>query len=177
MRITKKGQVFTMDLLIALFIFTLVFTSAVVFLYTVGDTSNPFSSYYSEAASTYLGNIAVQAADTLVGSPGYPVNWPEVSCSQIGTLGLMENSNEISGQKLYNLSLMPVGCVSELLRAGNSFNITAYYLNGSVVRINGRAITAGFSVPFNTNYIDVVQRYEVLYPGSAIIRLSLKEWI
>jgi hypothetical protein len=177
MKLNRRGQIFTIDLLIALFIFTLIFTSVVIFLYSVGDTSNPLSSYYSEVSSTYLSNIATQAANTLTGSPGYPSSWPSLSCPQISTLGVMYNSNEVSGQKLYNLTTLPVGCVSQLLRAGNSFNITAYYLNGSILRINGRLITAGFATPHNANYIDVVQRYEVLYPGTVIIRISLKEWI
>ncbi|MCL5009480.1 MAG: hypothetical protein M1433_00645 [Candidatus Parvarchaeota archaeon] len=175
-----KGQVFTIDLLIALFIFILVFTSIIVFLYEVASVSNPYSSYYVQFVSDTLNNIASSGINTLTGSQGYPTNWNSMPCSSIKTLGIMLNSYEVSVQKLYNLTTLSsssLDCLSQLLRAGNSFNISVFYLNGSTVKVNSVPITAGFPIPADTVYTASIQRYEVLSPGSTIIRISYSEWI
>ncbi|MCW1299586.1 MAG: hypothetical protein QXD02_04680 [Candidatus Parvarchaeum sp.] len=71
----KKGQIFTIDLLIALFIFLLLFTTVLLFLYSNADINNSYSSYYSQITSNYINNLAVQGANSLLGSEGYPSNW------------------------------------------------------------------------------------------------------
>ena len=173
----KKGQVFTIDLLIAIFIFTLIFTSVVIFLFSIGAISSQYSSYYAQTISVSLNSIASSAINTLVGSQGTPINWSSAPCSSIKTVGIMYNYYEASPQKLYNLTTLPVACLSQLLRAGDSFNITTSYLNGTPLKVNGAVITAGFSIPQNPAYITSVQRFVVLYPGKDIIRMSFSEWL
>ncbi len=173
----KKGQVFTIDLLMALFIFLLVLTSVIVFLYSVADVANPYSSYYSLEISDYLNGVVSSGADTLVGSPGIPVNWTSAQCTKIGTIGIMFNSYEASPQKLYNLTTLPTGCLSELLRASDSFNISTYYLNGTPLKVYGTPVTAGFQPPQSASYIVSVPRYVVMFPGNVIIKLIYKEWL
>ncbi|EFD92517.1 MAG: Putative uncharacterized membrane protein [Candidatus Parvarchaeum acidophilus ARMAN-5_'5-way FS'] len=172
----RKGQIFTMDLLISLFIFLLLFSTVLLFIYSNADIDNTYSSYYSQLESTYLNNLAVQGANSLIGSEGTPVNWYATSCSNIKQIGLMQNYLEASPIKLYNLTTLPVSCLSSLLKAGASFNITFYYLNGSIVNINGKPITAGFPIDSASNYIASIGRFVVLYPGNEIVRLSYTEW-
>jgi hypothetical protein len=172
----RKGQIFTIDLLIALFIFLLLFTTVLLFLYSNADINNSYSSYYSQITSDYINNLAVQGANSLLGSQGYPTNWPSLSCSQIKQLGLMHNSLEVSSNKLYALTTLPVSCISSMLKAGDSFNITFYYLNGSMLKVNGNPITAGFSIDYSSSYVASIQRFVVLSPGNEIIRLSYTEW-
>ncbi len=173
----NRGQIFTLDLLISLFIFLLLFTSVVLFLYSVADVNNPYSSYYSQVTSTYLNNVANQNADILSESIGSPANWPQYACGQISSIGLLQNTYELSPLKMYNLTTMSTKCLSQLLRAGGSFNVTTYYLNGSTVKIGNRPITAGFSIPQNQSYIASVSRYVVMYPGSTIIKITFTEWL
>ena len=172
----KKGQIFTIDLLISLFIFLLLFTTVLLFLYSNADIDNSYSSYYSQITSNYINNIAVQGASSLIGSEGYPSNWYSISCNQIKQVGVMQNNLEVSPTKLYNLTTLPLSCLSSLLKTGDSFNITFYYLNGSILKLSGKAITAGFPIDYSSNYIASIQRFTVLYPGNEIIRLSYTEW-
>ena len=172
----KKGQIFTIDLLISLFIFLLLFATVLLFLYSNADINNSYSSYYSQIASNYINNLAVQGANSLLGSEGYPSNWYSFSCSQIKQMGLMYNNLEVSPVKLYNLTILPVPCLSSLLKAGNSFNISFYYLNGSILKLNGKGITAGFPINYASSYVASIQRFTVLYPGDEIVRLSYTEW-
>lgn len=172
----KRGQIFTIDLLVAMFVFFLLFTTVLLFLYSNADTNNAYSSYYSQLTSNYINNLAVQGANTLLGSEGYPADWYTVTCSQIKQVGVMQNYLEASPVKLYNLTTLPVSCLSALLKSGVSFNITFYYLNNSIVKINGVPITAGFPIDTASNYIASISRYVVLYPGNEILRLSYAEW-
>ncbi len=172
----KKGQIFTIDLLISLFIFLLLFTTVLLFLYSNADIDNSYSSYYSQITSNYINNIAVQGASALLGSEGYPSNWYDFSCSQIKQIGVMQNNLEVSPIKLYNLTALSSSCISSLLKAGDSFNITFYYLNGSILKLNGKGITTGFSIDYSSSYVASIQRFAVLYPGNEIIRLSYTEW-
>ncbi|MEM0143222.1 MAG: hypothetical protein QXL94_04645 [Candidatus Parvarchaeum sp.] len=172
----KKGQIFTIDLLISLFIFLLLFTTVLLFLYSNADINNSYSSYYSQITSNYVNNLAVQGADSLLGSGGYPPNWYGSSCSQIKQLGVMYNNIEASPNALYGLVTLPVSCVSALLKAGDSFNITFYYLNGSVLKLNGKSITAGFPIDYSSSYVASIEKFTVLYPGNEIVRLSYTEW-
>ena len=178
--INRKGQILTFDLMIAIFIFLLIFSAVVIFIYSVADTSNPASVYSAESISNYLNNAATQAADTLVGSPGYPQNWYSSSCPSIQTLGVMKNYYEASPQKLYNLTTLPTNCISQLLRAGDTFNITATYLNYTTVKITEgaakRNITAGFKIPANATYSVSISRYVTLSPGNVIVRMVFTEW-
>ncbi len=172
----KKGQIFTIDLLIALFIFLLLFTTVLLFLYSNADINNSYSSYYSQITSNYINNLAVQGANSLLGSEGYPSNWYSFSCNQIKQLGVMYNNLEVSPIKLYNITTLPVSCLSSLLKGGDSFNITFYYLNGSILILNGKEVTAGFPIDYSSSYVASIQRFTVLYPGNEIIRLSYTEW-
>ncbi len=173
----RRGQIFTLDLLISLFIFLLLFTSVILFLYSVADVNNPYSSYYSQVTSSYLNNLANQNVNTLTESTGSPSNWIQYPCSQISSIGLLENPYSLSLPKLYNITQIPVACLSQFLRAGDSFNITAYYLNGSVVVLEGKKITAGFQIPQNQSYIASVSRYVVMYPGGNIVRVTFTGWL
>ncbi len=184
----KKGQILTMDLLISLFIFILIFTSVIIFLYSIADVSNPYSSYYEQFISNSLNTVASSGVNTLIGSEGLPINWTSGSCGAIRTLGIMYDSYLVSPQKLYNLttiSFKEPGCLSQLLRAGTDFNISIYYLNGTRVKINSSgvvgganevAISAGYPIPSNPAYLSSIQRFAVLYPGNTIIRISYSRW-
>ena len=112
----------------------------------------------------------------MLGSEGYPSNWYDFTCNQIKQLGVLHNTLEVSPIKLYNITTLPVQCISSLLKSGNSFNITFYYLNGSVLELNGKKITAGFPIDYSSSYVAAIQRFAVVYPGNEIIRLSYTEW-
>ncbi|MCL4399556.1 hypothetical protein M1293_03585 [Candidatus Parvarchaeota archaeon] len=172
----KKAQVFTIDLLVSIFLFLLLFTSVVTFLYSSADISNQASPFYTEISDIYLNNIASQAADSLVASKGYPANWTVEPCSSIYKLGLLQTSFEVSKQKLYNLTTMTDSCISSLLRSGSSFNISVTYLNGSEYKISGRWITAGYPPPSSLAYVSSIQRFMVLYPSGIILKLNYEEW-
>ena len=184
----RRAQVLTVDLLMSLFLFILLFTSVVSFLYTIVNVGTSSSSYYSQVISSFLNNAASAGVDTLVGSQGSPLNWEYVTCSSIGTLGVMHNYYEASPQKLYNLTTLPVSCLSQLLRAQNTFNVSVSYINGTPLRINGVPITVGFQPPKNAGFISSIQRYVVLYPNNVssslvsnptapIIVVNFKEWL
>ncbi len=177
----KRGQIFTFDLMVAIFVFLLIFTSMILFIYSVVDSSNPYSAYSIITLSNYVNNLATQGINTIVGSQGYPQNWTSAACASISRLGIMYNYYEASPQKLYNLTTLPLGCMSQLLRSGSSFNITASYLNYSTIKIteglSTRAISVGFQPPKNPSYLVSLQRYVILYPGNSIIRITYKVWL
>ena len=188
MLMNRRAQVLTVDLLMSMFIFILLFTSVVSFLYTIVNVGASSSSYYSQVISSFLNNAATAGADTLVGSRGSPADWTSVPCSSIGTLGIMYNYYEASPQKLYNLTTLPVSCLSQLLRAQNTFNVSVSYINGTPLKVNGVPITVGFQPPADAKFVSSIQRYVVLYPNSIspsvissptapIIVVNFKEWL
>jgi hypothetical protein len=178
-RMGKKGQIFTIDLLISLSIFVLLFVSVVLFLYSVGDSANPYSTYSVQYDSNYVNNIATQAVDSLVGSTGYPSNWQTLtaSCNSIYQIGLMYNAYELDPNKLSALTQLSDSCIASFLKSGGTFNVSVTFLNNTIFRISGTPITAGKPVAVNASYVSSIQRYVVLYPGSQILRVSFSEWI
>ncbi len=172
----KAGQIFSLDLLLAMSIFIVILGVIIIAAYTMSGAYTPYSLPNSEANEIYLTNNVNEAINLLAQSYGNPTDWQMVSCSKILSLGLLNSSTGLlSMQKLYNLTTLPVGCLSNLIRGGDYFNITAYYLNYTPLEINGRYISVGFPPPKSSSVVSV-SRF-LVENGGQIVRLTLSEWI
>ena len=167
--VNKSGQIFSLDLMFALFIFLIIFSAIIIAIFVTSDSYNQYSLYGNELDNMYLVNNVNQGLDILTQSTGYPSNWSYLPCSEIESIGLLNFSGDVSYQKIYNLTTLPVNCLSGLLKGGNSFNLTVTYINYTPLIINGKVITnVGSNIVSNSRYVDTA--------SGLILRITLEEW-
>lgn len=172
--VNRSGQIFSLDLMFAITIFLVVLVAIVIAVFTISDSYNPYSLYGDEIDTVYLSNNVNQALNMLTQSSGNPSNWFSTQCGNIQSIGLLNSSGYVSYQKLYNLTTLPTGCLSNLIKGGNAFNLTVTYLNHTPLFIDGKEITVGFIPIAGTNIVSN-SRYMVTSSG-LILRLNLEEW-
>jgi len=108
--VRERGQVFTLDMLLALILVAAVLGASGEAFALVSRQMRDYSSRYS------LERVANDAADVLVRTSGYPENW-ETDVGSLEVLGLAE---EEGGKPVPNtLSVVKLGWLRELCRHGN----------------------------------------------------------
>lgn len=94
----KQGQVFSLDVMFALIIITVILGLSANALDTVGFKITDYSS------SKSLDRITVETADILVNTPGSPENWEEKNLSAASvTPGLAEKNSEKGNTKILSI--------------------------------------------------------------------------
>ena len=125
----NRGQIFSTDLLIALVVFILILG-----MFT---TVRTFSKNRLEEnmMGQELETICYTAADTLVKTPGHPVNWEDDPNSPATTsIGLVKTDRVLDEGKLMALKEMAPGRLRETLRTGgNNVSIAVKGLGGEVI--------------------------------------------
>ena len=126
-----KGQVFSMDLLLAV----------VIFIIVVGilmATWNFNKNRMDEAAwSGSLEDIAYTTSDSLVMTPGSPSNWEE-NTSGVVSLGLSRVERNIDERKIDSIVSIDVVVLRNLTHAGvNNISITLLDASGNVLKKAG----------------------------------------
>jgi hypothetical protein len=130
--------------------------------------------------------LSIDAAESLVRTPGIPSNW---TADNVRSLGLSNQSRVLEPYKVKEFVRYMSTNLSDLCSAsgasnydcnmhmlgmgGYDFLFNLSYLNGSIVVVNGTAAYAG-RVPVNESEKMTVQRTAIM--GGDITRLYLTVW-
>jgi len=145
----KKAQIAGLDLILALMLFFMV----IILFAVLWDLVQ-----YNVRTSADADVIAIQVANRLLGSPGYPYDW---NASNVELIGLSSERGVMDQAKLENLlELMSLDYekVRELLGLGPyQLYINMTYIDGSPVIINGNPAEGGIP-PTNATDVSSVRR-------------------
>ena len=112
----EKGQISTYDIIVALFIFVLVFATM------RGLWISNLQKAETEQQYNKMKMKAMQAIESMVKIKGYPKNWDE---SNVELLGLARKPNVLSESKLQQFAAMDYGNAKDLLLIGDyDFNFS-----------------------------------------------------
>jgi len=177
MRDGKKGQLSSIELLLAYFAFFVVFTLAVSMWVSTLREVNSWERErdFEDAAS--------RMSEKLVKTRGLPANWTAETVTAIGladeprilnthkVLGFINLSNDsASGDCGYS----EYECNKELLGIGEyDFNFSIEDLDGSLVELDGVKLTSGRTPIDETDRLTVIRSAML---GDRIVRLRLTFW-
>ena len=157
-----KAQISGLDLILALMLF---FT--VIFLFLVmWDVVQ-----YNVRSSADADVIAIQVANKLLDSPGYPMNWTAATCiGQSCVIGLSMERGVIDSSRFGNLielnnSPENYTIARALLGMGQyQFYINMTYVNSTFIVINGKPAECGI-LPGNATSVSGVRRTVLYWNG------------
>ena len=156
-----KGQVFSTDFIIALVIFIGVI-SFIFFEFNLMAVQNDEVQITNE-----INNLARQAAESLVSTPGVPSNWHNVSQSEIQSIGLL-SGDKFSRDKinaLQNLSYETIRTKLGIVGPDLDVLIDVQEFNGTEFES-----ISNTGIPSNstTKHVAVVQRYGQINPWARV---------
>jgi len=143
-----KAQIISLDVMFAaLIVITIIGAlSVMLYQYTIYDRQQ------SELKELEL--RSQPALNVLMSTKGAPENWETKNCNQIRSLGFMNESAVISGQKLKAFANLNYDCSQGLLGVrGYDFYFEARDAGGNLLNIDGINITAGYEPPAGSNAI------------------------
>ena len=134
-----RGQIFSSDLMVAFFLFIIIFSAIIIFW----NNMIMFSSY--DVENRYIESLAVEIADTMVRTGGYPSTWEN---SNATTIGLAEWDRKIDSKKISAFIAMDYSQSKELMGIGGydyffrlvGANVTKGSLGGEVRVYTSRRI-------------------------------------
>jgi hypothetical protein len=162
-QINSRGQSFSLDLLIALSIFALVF-SFVFFIYiNLLDSSGLVDEKIS------MERKAFNAIELITNSKGFPENWNEMDLNQINSIGLLNNELIVSEEKLIAFNSLINSNYEEIKeKIGLQGFEFFFYFNGT------DEFEAG--LPLNADLDSIVlTRISAYNGGEAIVKLTVYE--
>lgn len=133
MRQDKKAQVVIADLFMALIIF------AILLVAIVGTWNHYLVRADERIVYGDMTIKAMQLADTLVKSPGYPDIWDE---SSVDIIGLAVDDRELSTDKMHNFTNMSEAAIKEKMKIKNyDFYFSLKTIDGSINITHGSNIS------------------------------------
>jgi hypothetical protein len=144
-----KGQIFSMDLILATFIFILVFGVLIASWNSMLDNSID----YSERKDMEM--YANVISDLLVSGGGYPGDWEDRPADEVHTIGIAGPDRVINEQKLAALLALDYDDAREIMKVG------AYHFH---FRLSGAGLETG--QPLDSDFgFSAFSRRLVLYRG------------
>ena len=151
----NKGQTSSYDLLVALFLFLLMFASM------RGLWIGNIQVAEKEQQHIEMRFKTIQAMNSLIKTKGYPSNW---DTNTVELIGLAERENVLSETKINRFAALDYPTATELLALGNyDFNITITSFNpandlsvGMPVDQNSTIVSIKRSVKYKGGEADVV---------------------
>ena len=143
------------DLFIALFIFTLIFTSFIVLWGRYVIIAN------TEITFNELEVIAFQATDTLIKTTGYPSDWEEQNITSLTRMGLAQSDRNIAEAKL---NALLNASYSDVL---NAIGMPDFEFNLQLQWLNQSNITSVYGNVNGTEEVQVRLTRNVLYQNES----------
>jgi hypothetical protein len=161
--INSRGQSFSLDLLIALSIFALVF-SFIFFIYIgLFNSSGLIDEKISMERKTF------NAIELITNSKGFPENWNEINLTEINSIGLLNNELIISEEKLTAFNFL-INSDYELLKEKIGLQGFEFFFSFNGIDV----FEAG--IPLNADLDSIVLTRIVAYKGGeAIVKLTVYE--
>lgn len=155
-----RGQVFTLDYVIAVGIFVLVYAACIYAWNSVAYKT------LEEFEATEMENTAVRACWQLTRTPGSPADW-EADPSTALALGLAPKDRVLSQEKFNQLSVIEYEKLKNYLGVGGfDFNLRVTYINGSFAGEVGK-------IPASDKLVSV-RRIAVM--GNETVFLDFRVW-
>ena len=143
-----KGQIISMDLMVASLIVITIISGLGVLLYqyTIYETQ--------QSELTALSLRSEPALNVLMSSSGNPSDWETRSCDEIKSFGFLSEPAVVNSSKLEAFILLDYNCVKNRLGlSGYDFYFEARDAGRNLLNINGFDITAGYKPPAGSNAI------------------------
>jgi hypothetical protein len=145
----KKAQVSGLDLILAIILFSMV----LILFYVLWNVTQ-----YNVKTSADADIIAIQVANRLLDSPGYPSNWNATNVQLIGLSSERGVMDQSKFEDLLQLMSLNYDEVRQLLGLGPyQIYITMTYPDGSPVLINGQPAKGGVP-PTNATTVSSITR-------------------
>jgi len=168
MGLNEKGQIFSVDMIVASVVFLFILTLIIVFS---GDISNRVSLVQEHNLRE---EAALHAASSLVYSPGSPANWENVSdLNNVSSIGIAETRNLIDSDKLARLVDLNqtnyVG-VKDLL------GLSKYDLKIDLIRMQNSQVISEFGLNPDVNKsVTTANRFAYYNNENVILRVKVFE--
>lgn len=164
-----RAQIISLDVMFA----------ALIVLTIVGALSVMLYQYtIYERQQSELNELELRsqpALNVLTSTKGAPVDWNTKSCNQIRSLGFMNGTGVIYGDKLRAFANLSYNCSQGLLGIrGYNFYFDARDTGGNLLNIGGINITAGYEPPAGSNAI--FSERKVWVDNSYLATITLGVW-
>ena len=157
---TKKSQVFTIDFLLASFIFS------VLVIITMLYWNNYNAKLEHDIKSNLLETKAFQISNVLVKSEGSPKSW---NPDNVQVIGLAESDRVLSLEKVNSFASMPINKTKRLLQTHN-FNFSF------VLKDTGGDIISSYGDNISNPVISInIRRYVLYNDEEAVVEFSMWE--
>ena len=155
----QKGQIFTVDLIMAATIFLFVLTLTIIYSNQVANRA-----YYWDKTNERE-HAALLASRTLVLSPGEPSNWEQLSVEDASSIGLASSRNVIDSRKLQRFAGLNQGNYSD---AKALLGLSKYDVRVTISGLN-RQLLESFGLEPDANKETSSLTRVALYNGEAVL--------
>jgi hypothetical protein len=164
-----KGQIFTSDFIISVFIFLTVFITANLLWVDLA------SQIKTDAEKTEMQTLSLTVSDILVKTPGVPTNW---TTANVISLGLASDENILNKTKILDFLAINYNRTRELLAMpGYNLYIVMKYRNGTIVELDGQLVAHGANISSAAMNIVKSQRVVVVRElQSPIVNFNVMVW-
>jgi len=157
--LNRKGQIFTVDLIMAATIFLFVLTLTIIYSNQVANRAG----YWDETNERE--HSALLASRALVLSPGEPSNWEHLSIEDMNSIGLAGSRNVIDSRKLQRFADLNESSYEETKAL---FGLSKYDVRVTVTDLN-RQLLESFGIEPDANKETTSLTRAALYNGEAVL--------
>ncbi|MCW1296419.1 MAG: hypothetical protein OH319_01925 [Candidatus Parvarchaeota archaeon] len=125
--LNKKAQVLSADLVVSIFIFTIIISLFFIFW------RNVYNNLTMQEKFLELQYSAIRISNMLVKTTGYPSNWNSTNVVQIG---LASEANVLSIEKLRVFLDINYAEIKRIMKISEDFRVRVKYRNGSTILDN-----------------------------------------
>ncbi len=138
---SKKGQIFSSDFVVSIFLFTFILSLSILIWNNINDQIS--QREINSIAQTRLVSISTMLVET----SGLPENWEDLgSVSEISQIGLATKGNVLSSSKILALKNLPYGNAMNILGLENErIYIVFIDANGNTLNENGEEMKFGLT--------------------------------
>jgi len=183
-RLRRRAQVFSSELIIAYFIFSIVLVS-VFFLWDTTTKNILRSERLHE-----MDKLATDAVEKLIRTSGYPEDWTDKSLDNISSIGLANESRILDQEKILkfidlmdgsrydnlcnDITVSNYNCSRHLLGMKKyEFYFTMTDIDGNILNLEGQNCSTG-NLPINEDYKIPIKRSAML--NDEIVKISFVVW-
>jgi len=168
----KKGQIFSADFILSLFLFLIVISISVL----VWQSSRLQIERYER--NNEMESIVLSVSNLLVKTPGNPENWEELGFDEINSIGFAESDHILNNEKIskfYNMNSTYENTTGLLGASRYGFYLTITNMTDDKIFLDGKA---GFGIEPPTTATDIhsIRRVCLLNEPEQIIFLKIILW-
>lgn len=172
-----KGQLFTLDILLASVLLLVVLSMLITTGSSLGIRLDE-AEFHAD-----LDIIGNDVLNQLIKSPGEPSNWyvlPTINSSQMGSIGLVDEDGCLDKEKLerfFSMSPYEYGETKVLLGLGSNheFNATLSYINGTDIFVLSKSPSSPYPTYGFTNTTYSITTFAIY--NKTIVKFQMNIWV